>query len=50
MLYASPVSFVLVFAFDVYNLVLRHLALFGSVLTHSKSELYTIYFVGFLTL
>ena len=44
MLYASPVSFALVFAFDVCSLVLGHYALFGPVLTHSESELYTIYF------
>ena len=49
MLCASPISFSLVFAFDVCILVLGHYALFGSFLSHSESELYSICFVKFLT-
>ena len=45
-----PFSFALVFAFDVCSLILEHLALFVSVFNHSESELYFIYFFGFLTL
>ena len=46
-MYASPVSIAFVFTFDVYNLVLGHWALFGSVLTHSKLESYTVAFFFF---
>ena len=45
-----PFSFTLVFAFDVCSLVLEHYASFVSVLSHSESELYSVCFVGLLTL
>ena len=48
MLYASPVSFAHIFAFDVCSIVLGHWALFGSVLTHSELELYTVCLFFFL--
>ena len=49
-LYASPVSFMIFFAFVVCRLVLGYFALFVSDLSHSKSELHSICFFVFLTL
>ena len=47
---ASPVSFMLFFAFVVCKLVLGYFAMFVSDISHSELELHSIYFIGFLTL